>query len=556
MNRVSFKGKWRIIISGVVITLVPIVCLTLFVYLQISYYIYDEITKENQRFAGIVANHIKATLENEMSMGKLLIDREMFKSAIKRSDRQELTRHLRDFLSYSTSTERAFVASSGAVQIADYPSNPALFGRDISDRPWYSEVSGSGQPHVTGIYRRLGEPRRYVFSIALPITGDGDSLIGVMVLQSKADLLKNTISHMPAPAGLVTYVVDSSGHLLFHPVHKIESIIDFSAFPAVQRVKNGQAGSMTMLDSDGQSMLASYQPIEGMGWGVVAERPEKEVFAPLRELTLGLFFFASIMLLTGGYFAFKRAKLIHSLQGFSLELETKVKDRTLELAKSNQSLQVELIQRKLAEDNLKESEERYRTLFENMVEGFAHCRMIFENGEPEDFVYISVNSAFEKLTCMKGVTGKRISELLPSHKAENPELFALYGRVSLTGDPENVETFVPSLGVWYSLSVYSSEKEHFLVIFDDITSRKRTEEQIKSSLRGKEALAKELQEALDKAKQLRGLLPICAACKKIRDDEGYWNQLEVYIGDHSDATFSHGICPECAKNIYGEFCEE
>jgi DNA-binding response OmpR family regulator len=63
-------------------------------------------------------------------------------------------------------------------------------------------------------------------------------------------------------------------------------------------------------------------------------------------------------------------------------------------------------------------------------------------------------------------------------------------------------------------------------------------------------LVTELQKALKKVKTLSGLLPICSHCKKIRDDKGYWNQIEAYIHDHSEATFSHGICQECAKKHY------
>ncbi len=63
----------------------------------------------------------------------------------------------------------------------------------------------------------------------------------------------------------------------------------------------------------------------------------------------------------------------------------------------------------------------------------------------------------------------------------------------------------------------------------------------------------ELQEALVKVKTLSGLLPICASCKKIRDDQGYWQQVEVYIQDHSKAEFSHGLCPDCAKKLYPGF---
>ena len=71
----------------------------------------------------------------------------------------------------------------------------------------------------------------------------------------------------------------------------------------------------------------------------------------------------------------------------------------------------------------------------------------------------------------------------------------------------------------------------------------------------KELAIDRLREALDKISTLRGLLPICAACKKIRDDKGYWNQIEIYISKHTEAEFSHGICPDCAKELYGEFGE-
>ena len=78
----------------------------------------------------------------------------------------------------------------------------------------------------------------------------------------------------------------------------------------------------------------------------------------------------------------------------------------------------------------------------------------------------------------------------------------------------------------------------------EIRERKRAE-------KDKEALIDELQEALASVKTLKGMLPICANCKNIRDDRGYWNAIEVYIGKHSDTLFSHCICPKCAEELYG-----
>lgn len=83
----------------------------------------------------------------------------------------------------------------------------------------------------------------------------------------------------------------------------------------------------------------------------------------------------------------------------------------------------------------------------------------------------------------------------------------------------------------------------------DITERKRAAEE-------REKLVNELQNALTQVKTLTGLIPICASCKKIRDDKGYWNQIETYLRNHSDAQFSHGICPECARKLYGDFLKE
>jgi PAS domain S-box-containing protein len=93
-------------------------------------------------------------------------------------------------------------------------------------------------------------------------------------------------------------------------------------------------------------------------------------------------------------------------------------------------------------------------------------------------------------------------------------------------------------------------KHRYVLAFErDITERRKAEEE-------REKLISALQDALANVKTLKGLLPICAWCKKIRDDKGYWTKVEIYIKEHSDASFTHGICPECLKKESAETYDE
>jgi DNA-binding response OmpR family regulator len=94
----------------------------------------------------------------------------------------------------------------------------------------------------------------------------------------------------------------------------------------------------------------------------------------------------------------------------------------------------------------------------------------------------------------------------------------------------------------------------FLARIQSLVRIKRAEDALRAREKEQRKLISELEKALAEIRTLKGLIPICASCKKIRDDEGFWNQLEVYIGKHTDAVFSHGICPECAEELYPEYC--
>jgi len=141
----------------------------------------------------------------------------------------------------------------------------------------------------------------------------------------------------------------------------------------------------------------------------------------------------------------------------------------------------DITERKLAEKIKIENEVRYHSLFENMLNGFAYCKMIFDGDYAQDFIYLEVNKEFKTLTGLKDVVGKRVSEVIPGIREADKELLDKYARVALTGIPAVFEIYFESLKMWFSISAYSPEKEFFVAIFDVITERKLAEQALRES---------------------------------------------------------------------------
>ena len=131
--------------------------------------------------------------------------------------------------------------------------------------------------------------------------------------------------------------------------------------------------------------------------------------------------------------------------------------------------------------DLKLGEEFYRSLFENMLNGFAYCRMLYEEEKPVDFMYLDVNEAFRSLTGLKDVVGRKVTEVIPGIKDTDPQLIETYNRVATSGKSEQFEVYLEALKMWLYVSVYCPQQEHFVAVFDVITERKQMEESLRKS---------------------------------------------------------------------------
>jgi PAS domain S-box-containing protein len=162
---------------------------------------------------------------------------------------------------------------------------------------------------------------------------------------------------------------------------------------------------------------------------------------------------------------------------------------------------------------------------------------------------IEVNSGFERITGYSSaeVLGRSTLEIelwtSADKRMEIVQKLMKKGRIHDLELQLRKKTGDLFTGMFYAETIIVNREELALTSFNDVTRRKKLEEE-------REAILEELRNALSSIKTLSGLIPICARCKKVRDDKGYWNQVEEYIMEHSDATFSHGVCPECAQRDF------
>ncbi len=318
MREWILRKRRRIILSGLLIVAVPLAGLALFVKFSVTRTLEDRVVKEIGGISADASYHIEERLRSDINVGNIFVTGPRLLDALKRGDRDTMSGHLKVLVETSPSLERAFVASEKGVLLTAYPEDPSTVGKDFSDRDWYKGVSKSWSPYVSEFYLRAARPRRYIFAIAIPMRIE-EKVRGILVMQPKADYIKGALGGIEAGEGSI-YAVDRKGHLIYHTSFALDRIVDLSRIPIIRKVMNGREGiEETTEPADRKTVFSAYHPVKEWGWGVVVEKPVAVVLAPVRRITLWIVLVTSLMVVIGGWFAYRGANLLLAKKALSDE---------------------------------------------------------------------------------------------------------------------------------------------------------------------------------------------------------------------------------------------
>ncbi len=201
-----------------------------------------------------------------------------------------------------------------------------------------------------------------------------------------------------------------------------------------------------------------------------------------------------------------------------------------------------------AENAVRESEEKFRSIFEYSPMGiYRSCpagSIVLANPALLNMLKFPDLATFQELNLNK------VHPAIYNRKEfieELQEKGKIIGKISEWERYDGAILYIKETS--WTIKNDKDEIIYYDGIIDDVTEQVQAEQE-------KERLIEQLLSAKSEIQRLSGMLPICSHCKKIRDDTGYWHQIEVFIDDHSDAQFSHGICPDCAHKIYPDYSDD
>lgn len=465
---------------------------------------------------------------------------------------------------------------------------------DARTRPWYNGAVKKGEAAWSEVYI-LFTGQDMAISASRPVYDERQSLLGVVSVDIFLSHLGDFLQGLAIGKTGQSFIVEHSGLLIAASTDE-QPFVTSAGQAAPRRLEAGESSSPLIrgaakaltqrfgnyqaitaeqqfeFELGGQRQFLQVSPVQnkdGLDWLIVTVVPESDFMGQINannRTTVALSGLALVIavvldIITTQWIIRPILRLNASTQALAKgewgqtvingdwigeisELTQSFNRMSEQLKQMLESLTFEISERKQIEAALRESEEKYRVLFNNEI--YAIC--IFDL---ETLKLLDVNEAYTRLY------GYSRAELLAEMTIHDITVEHLASDAATDQAVQGGTIFIPLRyhrkkdGTVFPVEIVGGPyiwqgRRVMFGLAHDITHRQQAEAE-------RERLIGELQAALAEVKQLSGLLPICASCKKIRDDQGYWQQVEVYIRDHSEAEFSHSICPDCMKKLYPEY---
>jgi len=410
---------------------------------------------------------------------------------------------------------------------------------------------------------------KHTIGFGYPIIDEKGEVEGVIAVNINFDNFNELLKQSGLPEGTAFSIIDHSGIIIDRNINPERFIGKTASEEILLKILNGP-NEESFIDSSlaGQKQIISYRKLRldeeqfpylciyvSIPIKATLENARHEQLYNMAILSPLLLITLVMATLIGKYcFTNRIRKMQEVAKSFAegnsdIRISDYVEGGELgDLSRSLDDVARQLVEREQA---LAKSEQEYRMLADNSPD------VIWRLGK--DYRIIYINPADEKMRgfARSEVLGQLLTEIM---SPEDARRLLERGSDRLAKENEGIQTGTTRYETaiicrdgstkWAEVQSMPIRDEKgeivgYQGVARDVTARKIAEEE-------REKLISDLQEALARIKTLSGMLPICSSCKKIRDDKGYWKQLEAYISEHSDVLFSHGICPDCAAKAYGE----
>ncbi|QWR76141.1 PAS domain S-box protein [Candidatus Magnetomonas plexicatena] len=434
------------------ISVVPLIVTSVISYNTTKTAITDHVYNKLNSIANIQKHRIESKLDRSRDILNLIASRPPMCTALVRymktgekSQQEIVTEVLSEAKSVLADVRDISILNTDGKVAAS--TNASYNGRDLSSEDYF--IRGRRGYSMDVFSSDKGEVVHY---LSCPLI-HGDRIVGVLVVESSFNpFLEITDDYEGLRTTGETLIAkkDKNGDALylvplrFDKEAALRKIISRgrTELPVTQALLGNELTLYNSVDYRGKHVLSATRYIKETDWGLVVKIDSDEVFSDLIDLRnkyIVITLFIALIVIIISYFA-------------SRSINTSVK--------------------------------KIEKLFENMSVGYAYCKMIYDkNGNPVDFVHLDVNSAFERLTWLKkkDVIGKKISEIFPNAKYDNPDLISVFGSVATAGISVQYELYSTQLKIWIHNNVYCPQKGYFAAILTDITGRKNLENIIKES---------------------------------------------------------------------------